>query len=84
MDGCLEPRFLILVNICNKPFYDFFGITFYIGVSSSGCVYVCVFMRQRKGEILLKGLAHKELLKHLCLISVTDVTRNLELPCTQA
>ena len=48
------------------------------------CVYVCVFMRQRKGEILLKGLAHKELLKHLCLISVTDVTRNLELPCTQA
>lgn len=48
------------------------------------CICVCVYKRQRKGEILLKGLAHKELLKHLCLISVTDVTRNLELPGTQA
>lgn len=30
------------------------------------------------------GLAHKELLKNLCYISITDVTRNWELPGTQA
>lgn len=53
-DGCLEPRFLILVNnICNKPFYDFFGITFYIVISSSGSVCVCVFINVFKECFLI-------------------------------
>ena len=42
-------------------------------------VCLCVYKRQRKVESLLKGIAHGELLKNLCYISVTDVTHNLGL-----